>query len=102
MNTFSSEVVTPLETGPWRILALVALAELLGMSLWFSASAVVPALRVEWSLTDSEVSWLTIAVQLGFVFGTLASALLILAYVIRTLHRVVGSAFLGALANSSV
>src|ERR1700752_866869 len=101
MNTFSSEVVTTLETGRWRILALLALAELLGMSLWFSASAVVPALRVEWSLTDSEVSWLTIAVQLGFVFGTLASALLNLADVISTRHLVVVSAFLGASANAS-
>ena len=31
----------------WRILALLSIAELLAMSLWFSASAVVPALR--WS-----------------------------------------------------
>ena len=28
----------------WRTLALLAVAELLGMSLWFSGSAVVPAL----------------------------------------------------------
>jgi len=50
--------------------------ELLGMSLWFSASAVVPALRVEWGLSDSIAGWLTIAVQLGFVAGTLLSAFL--------------------------
>jgi MFS family permease len=101
MNTVSPQVVTISETGRWRVLALLALAELLGMSLWFSASAVVPALRIEWSLTDSEVSWLTIAVQLGFVFGTLASALLNLADVISTRHLVVVSAFLGALTNAS-
>ena len=58
----------------WRALALVALAELLGMSLWFSASAVAPALKAEWSLTDSAAAWLTLAVQLGFVAGTLVSA----------------------------
>ena len=29
----------------WRVLALLGLAELLGMSLWFAASAVTPQLR---------------------------------------------------------
>ena len=62
-------------SGRWRALALLSVAELLGMSLWFSASAVVPALRVEWSLSEGTASWLTIAVQLGFVAGTLLSAL---------------------------
>ena len=67
----------------WRVLGLLSLAELLSMSLWFSASAVVPALRHEWNLSESTASWLTIAVQLGFVFGTLLSALLNLADVMR-------------------
>ena len=35
----------------WRTLGLLASAELLAMSLWFSGSAVVPALRLEWSLS---------------------------------------------------
>ncbi len=37
----------------WRALALVAGAELLGISLWFSASAAAPALKAEWGLTDA-------------------------------------------------
>jgi MFS family permease len=37
------------------------------MALWFSGSAVVPALDREWNLTDEQVSWISIAVQLGFV-----------------------------------
>jgi len=71
------------------------------MSLWFSASAVVPALRGEWNLSDSSASWLTVAVQLGFVFGTLLSALLNLPDIInvRTLFAV--SAFAGALTNAA-
>jgi hypothetical protein len=32
----------------WRQLAVLSLAELLALSLWFSASAVLPALRSEW------------------------------------------------------
>jgi len=62
-----------------RALALLALTELLGMSVWFSASAVVPALAAEWRLGGGAPSWLTIAVQLGFVVGALGSAVLNLA-----------------------
>ena len=44
------------------------------MSTWFSATAVVPQLREEWSLSAAAASWLTIAVQLGFVAGALVSS----------------------------
>ena len=46
------------------------------MSLWFSASAVVPQLTAEWSLSDSQKAWMTMSVQLGFVVGALLSAVL--------------------------
>ena len=85
----------------WRALALLSFAELLGMSLWFSAAAVVPALRVEWNLSDANVSWLTIAVQLGFVCGTLLSALLNLPDVFSVRYLIAGSAFAGALTNAA-
>ena len=85
----------------WRALVLLSLAELLGMSLWFSAAAVVPALRVEWNLSDSSVSWLTIAVQLGFVCGTLLSAFLNLPDVISVRYLFAISAFAGALSNAA-
>ena len=49
------------------------------MSLWFSASAVTPALTRAWHLTPSQAGWLTTAVQLGFVAGALLSALVNLA-----------------------
>jgi MFS family permease len=58
-----------------RQLALLSLAELLALSLWFSASAVLPALRREWGLGDGGAAGLTIAVQAGFIVGTLLSAL---------------------------
>jgi MFS family permease len=85
----------------WRALALLSLAELLGMSLWFSASAVVPALSVEWNLSGSSVSWLTIAVQLGFVCGTLLSAFLNLPDVFSVRYLFALSAFAGALSNAA-
>ena len=87
--------------GRWRALVLLSLAELLGMSLWFSASAVVPALRVEWNLTDSSAGWLTIAVQLGFVCGTLLSAFLNLPDVFSVRYLFAVSALAGALTNAA-
>ncbi len=57
----------------WRVLALLGFAELLGMSLWFSASAVTPQLRSIWGLTVAEGAWLTTIVQFGFVCGTATS-----------------------------
>jgi MFS family permease len=82
-----------------RALVLLSLAELAGMSLWFSASAVVPALRSEWHLSDSAVSWLTLAVQIGFVVGTLVSAMLNLPDVLSVRHLFAASALLGAVTN---
>jgi MFS family permease len=83
----------------WQALALLSLAELLGMSLWFSGSAVVPALTREWQLSPSQISWIAIAVQLGFVAGTLISATLNLPDIISSRHLFAVSAFLGAAAN---
>jgi len=85
----------------WRTLALLAIAELLGMSLWFSGSAVVPALTREWSLSESAASWLTLSVQLGFVAGTLLSAFLNLPDIISPRHLFALTAVAGAIVNSA-
>src|SRR5262249_30788653 len=87
--------------GRWRALALLAAAELLGMALWFSASAVGPSIRAEWRLTDSGAAWLTLAVQLGFVAGTLVSAIGNLPDVLSTRRLFAVSAFLGAAVNAA-
>src|SRR6185369_6953298 len=83
----------------WQALALLSIAELLGMSLWFSGSAVVPALTREWQLSPSQISWIANAVQLGFVAGTLISATLNLPDIISSRHLFAVSAFLGAAVN---
>jgi MFS family permease len=83
----------------WRTLALLAFAELLGMSLWFSGSAVVPALTKEWHLSASAAGWLTLSVQLGFVAGTLLSALFNLPDVISPRHLFALTALAGAIVN---
>jgi len=86
----------------WRVLALLGFAELLGMSLWFSASAVTPQLRVLWGLSTSEAGWLTTIVQLGFVCGTGVAAVLNLADVIPAGRLFSVSALLGAAANAGI
>ncbi|MDX2192057.1 MAG: MFS transporter [Gemmatimonadales bacterium] len=57
-----------------QMLALLATALVLALSVWFSASAVAPELRARWQLTAAQAGWLTAAVQLGFVAGTLVAA----------------------------
>ncbi|HXS01077.1 MAG TPA: MFS transporter [Pyrinomonadaceae bacterium] len=84
----------------WRALTLLSIAELLGMSLWFSGSAVVPKLSSEWNLSPSQISWIAIAVQLGFVAGTLISATLNLPDIISSRHLFAVSSFLGAALNA--
>src|SRR4051812_49496848 len=80
----SAGAATPMDNDPrrWRILGLLAAAELLGMSLWFAASAVAPQIGARWNLSTSEIGWLTTIVQLGFVIGTATSALLNLADIV--------------------
>jgi MFS family permease len=84
----------------WRQLAVLSLAELLALSLWFSASAVLPALRREWALGDGGAAGLTIAVQLGFIAGTLGAALANLPDVWPARRVMIAGALLGAVANA--
>ena len=66
----NTSIETPINmTGKWRNLAFLSIAELLAMSLWFSASAVIPQLTAEWNLTSAQQSWMTMSVQVGFVVG---------------------------------
>src|SRR5437868_654242 len=86
----------------WRVLTLLACAELLGMSLWFAASAVSSQLGARWQLSSSAVGWITAIVQLGFVLGTAVSAFLNLADIVPA-RRLFGlSAILGSVANATV
>jgi MFS family permease len=86
----------------WQMLALVGIAELLAMTLWFSASAVGPELAAQWSLSAAETAWLTNAVQLGFVVGALLSATLTIADTVQPRYLFAGSAFAGAVATALI
>src|SRR5690606_41302566 len=69
---------------------------LLGMAVWLAASAAGPALAASLHLTQRETGWLTSAVQLGFVVGTLAAAVLNLADILPSRWFVAGAAVMAA------
>ena len=71
------------------------------MTLWFSASAVVPTLRDEWSLSSTSAAWLTMSVQIGFVAGTFLSAFLNLPDIVNSRRLFAASALLGAGSNAA-
>jgi MFS family permease len=84
------------------MLGLLALAEVLGMSLWFSASAVAGQFRAVWGLSVAQTGWLTASVQLGFVVGTALAAVLNLADLVPARRYFAVSALLGAAANAAL
>ena len=102
MEDYLSEAHRPQVVQKWRTLILLALAELLAMAVWFSASAVVPALTADWSLTTGGQAWLIMSVQIGFVVGALTSAIFSLADRIPARIFFTASALLAALATALI
>jgi len=80
-------------------LLILALAEILVLSLWFSATAVAPQIAAEFALTPLQQGMLTSAVIAGFVIGCLVSALLNLADRLEPRLFFAVSSVLGAAAN---
>jgi MFS family permease len=80
--------------------AIIAAAQVGAMALWFSASAVVPALVAEFRLSGFMQAALTSSVQAGFVVGCLGSAMLGLADRLDPRRFIAASAVAGALANA--
>lgn len=65
-----------------RTLITIGCAELFVMTLWFSGTAISPHLTETLNLTPAETTWLTNAVQLGFVTGALLLSALTISDVI--------------------
>jgi len=61
--------------GKWPSLVALCAAQVLALSLWFSATAIVPSLRESGAIDAFSASLFTSTVQAGFVVGTLVSAL---------------------------
>jgi MFS family permease len=102
---FSREMqVSTNDTHParWRMLVLLACAELLGMSLWFAASAVSAQYRALWGLSAAQTGWLTTIVQLGFVFGTAVLATLNAVDIVPSGRLFASGAIFGSAANAAL
>ncbi len=80
--------------------ATIAIAQLLGTSLWFSANSAADDLMRAWGATASDIGLLTGAVQLGFILGTLSIALSGLADRFAASRIFVCCALLGAVFNA--
>ena len=83
-------------------IAIIASCQVAAMSLWFSASAVLPALTAQFRLTPFAQAALTSSVQLGFVIGCIASALLGLPDRVDPRRLFSLAAIAGAVANAGL
>ena len=83
-------------------ITIIALCQVAAMALWFSASAVIPSLVAEFGLSHFMQAALTSGVQVGFVLGCLASALLGLADRLDPRRMFAASACVGAAANATL
>jgi MFS family permease len=83
-----------------RAIAVIAIAQLFGTSLWFSANAAMHDLQTSWHLTASDIGWLTNSVQAGFIVGTLISAFTGIADRLPTSKVFALCGLLGALLNA--
>ncbi len=81
-------------------MAFLSAGTLFSMGLWFSASAVVPVLAKDWHISDSTAAWLTLAVQIGFVIGTLISAIFNLPDIMNSRRFMAISALAAAISNA--
>ncbi|MGG5888289.1 MFS transporter [Falsiroseomonas sp. HC035] len=89
--------------GKWRNLALVTVAQVLALSIWFSGTAAGPGMLAEaGGIGAGFQALLTSAVQAGFVCGTLVSAALALPDRYDPRRVFAASALLGASANALI
>ena len=83
-------------------LSILAACSVAAMALWFSATAVVPSLRAAYALSPGHAALLTSSVQIGFVAGTLISAILGLADRLDPRRFFMISALIATAANGAI
>jgi MFS family permease len=83
---------------PFRILPVIIFSQFTGTSLWFATNAVLGNLPEKWGLT-SALGYVTSAVQLGFIAGTLTFAFFAVADKFSSRKVFLVCSMLGALSN---
>jgi MFS family permease len=101
-ETRSASAATGAAADRWQALTLIATASLLSMSTWFSGTAVIGPLKSIWHLDPSASAWLTIAVQLGFVAGSLLAAVVNLLDIVPPRRVFVLASVMAAAFNAGV
>ena len=84
----------------WRVLAITAVAVVLSLMSWFSATAVINDISRAWELDTATAGWLTNAVQLGFVTGAILSSLLAISDIVALPRLMAGSALLAGISSA--
>lgn len=87
---------------PRRVLPVVIAAQFAGTSMWFAGNAVLDDLRRVIAVPEGALGSLTSAVQLGFIVGTLAYAVLLVSDRFSPSRVFLMSALLGASCNAAI
>jgi MFS family permease len=87
---------------PGYILPVIIFSQFTGTSLWFAGNAVVADLQHDWGLSEQSLGYITSAVQLGFISGTLVFAFLAIADRYSPRWVFFWCSIAGAIANISV
>ena len=85
-----------------NVLPIIVIAQFCCTSLWFASNAIMSDLVLHFNLNPSVVSYLTSAVQFGFILGTLVFALLAIADRFSPSKVFLISALLGAACNLGI
>ncbi|WP_245392701.1 MFS transporter [Salinicola halimionae] len=89
-----------MRTGTPMPIVIIAIAEWFGTALWFTPNAVIGDLQSLWLLAPGDLGWLTGAVQIGFLLGTLALGLSGLADRTRASRLFALACLIGAISNA--
>ena len=89
----------PAKTSPWFALSIISICLVGAMSTWFSGTVILPELTLRSGLGESEMVWLTNAVQLGFVIGAIVLAFFNLSDSMPLILLIAFSCTLAAIAN---
>jgi len=86
----------------WPSIFLLVACEAMALALWFSATAIIPVLRLEFPIDDTRASLFSSIVAVGYVVGTLGSAFLGLADRLHPRRFFMASALVAAGSNIAI
>jgi len=86
----------------WLSIGLLSLCEVMALALWFSGHGGAAIAEIQYAFSDTHAALLTSSVALGFVCGTLTSAILGLSDRMAPRRLFMVSALVAAAANAAI